>query len=255
MESKKMNFKTQMSISLFILIFSISFAKTPSIGYDCHFTSESIVIDGNLDEAAWGTAAPIAFFVPVTRATPKTSAEGKLLWNDQYLFFCVKAVDEDLKATHAERDSATWRDDVLEIFLQPLPDSPIYYNLEINALGTVYDAENELLTAGPGEEPPRRRMKSDTRWDCPGLKHAVKTHGTIGDDSDHDKYWTLEAAIPFAALVNNSRQRLNSVWAFHLARYDYSRYIEDGKELSSTAPLSAVNFHKTEDFVPLRFAK
>jgi hypothetical protein len=43
------------------------------------------------------------------------------------------------------------------------------------------------------------------------------------------------------------------VWTCHLARYDYSLYLPDGPELSSCAPLSELNFHLREEWIPLEF--
>jgi hypothetical protein len=218
-------------------------------------------------------AKPLLFYIPVSHVKPKTQAEGRLLWDDEFLYVAIKAPDKDIKAKLEKRDSAVFRDDVLETFLKPVSDQPIYYNFEINALGTVYDSENIRIKSQPGDKSSRPRMKTGPSWNCPKFKHAVKVNGTMCDDSDQDKFWTLEAAIPFAGLpalngksptpgsewrfqaLNGKSPTPGSEWRFHLARYDYSKYIENGKELSSTAPLSAVNFHKTEDFVPLRFVK
>ena len=44
-------------------------------------------------------------------------------------------------------------------------------------------------------------------------------------------------------------------WAFHLSRYDYSMYLDGGVELSSTALLSKVDFHKAKDWSTLEFVK
>jgi hypothetical protein len=37
-------------------------------------------------------------------------------------------------------------------------------------------------------------------WDFPGLKTAVRIDGTLNDNSDIDKGWTLEMALPWAGM-------------------------------------------------------
>ena len=96
-----------------------------------------------------------------------------------------------------------------------------------------------------------------SRWDCPGLKSAVAIKGTLNEPSDVDEYWQLEAAIPFAGLptLDGRTPHAGDRWQFHLARYDFSIYLPEGVELSSCAPLTKVDFHRCEDWIPLRFVK
>lgn len=231
-------------------------ASSASANYDCFYTSATITIDGLLDEPAWDEAAPITFLIPVTHEEPLSRTEARLFWDENFLYIGFQAWDHDVASTHTERDSATWKDDVLEAFLRPHPDKPVYYNFEINAFGTVYDAENQQPGGAPGPGQ-RRRVQSRRDWDCGGLRHAVHIEGTINSPGDKDQYWTLEMAIPFAALpaLGGKAPQNGDRWEINLARYDYSVYLPNGKELSASAPLQAVNFHALEDYAGMRFVK
>lgn len=222
----------------------------------CAYTSATITIDGKLDETAWSEALPIAFLIPVSHDEPLSRTDARLFWDDDFLYVGFLAFDHDVSSTHTERDSATWKDDVLEVFLRPLPDGPAYYNFEINAFGTVYDAEN-FQREGPPQPGQRRRVQSRRDWNCGGMRHAVRVDGTINDNADKDKSWSLEMAIPFAAIpaLNGQAPQEGDRWEFSLARYDYSIYLPNGKELSASAPLTIVNFHALEDYAGLRFVK
>jgi hypothetical protein len=219
-----------------------------SLRYDCRYIAEPIEIDGSLSAPQWRLATPIGFMLPRTHRTPLSKTEGRLLWDDDYLYVGFHAEDKDIYSYYTERDSATCDEDVLEVFFKPDANKDPYYNFEINALNAVYDALN--LKRGAGG-PDHHRW---SRWSCPGLKSAVAVKGTLNDPADVDEYWQLEVAIPFAGLPTLKRPpQAGDRWLFHLARYDYSVYLPEGVELSSCAPLTEVDFHRYEDWITLRF--
>ncbi len=219
--------------------------------YQCHHIDQTMKIDGLLDEKAWDKAEVLEFMIPITHEEPIGKTEAKLLWDDQYLYVGFKAYDKDIWSYLTEHDSPTCHEDVLEVFVKPYADKDPYYNFEINAINTVYDACNLKRGAG-GSDHHRWSM-----WDCMGLKSAVFIKGTLNDSDDVDEYWQLEVAIPFAELptLKGAIPAGGDQWQFHLARYDHSVYLDDGPELTSCAPLSKVNFHRYEDWLTLNFVK
>ena len=219
--------------------------------YLCRYAPEPINVDGELNEPAWQKAAVLDFFIPVTGAKPESRTEGRVMWDRNYLYVGFKAYDKDIWGYYTERDSQTCNEDVLEVFLKTDVNQEPYYNFEINALGTVYDAFN--IKRGAGGEDHHRW----SRWNCRGLKVAVKIQGTLNNREDVDEYWQMEAAIPFAALttMKNRAPAENDVWLFHLSRYDYSVYLPKGVELSSCARLTEVDFHRYEDWLKLQFVR
>jgi len=162
--------------------------------YQCHYTGEKIKIDGNLTETAWQKAQVLDFFVPVTNKPVISKTEGRILWDKKYLYVGFKAYDKDIWGYLTKHDSQTCQEDVLEIFFKPDPKAEPYYNFEINALGTVYDAFSMNRRAGGGDH---HRWRS---WNCKGLKVGIKIKGTLNDYTDLDEYWQMEVAIPFASL-------------------------------------------------------
>lgn len=217
------------------------------ITYVCIYTSEKIVIDGNLDEPIWQKAKILDFYIPVTFETPLSKTEGRLLWDENFLYVSFKAYDKDIVGKLTERDSSTYKDDALETFIKPDVQNDAYYNFEINVLGTVYDGLNRKDLDN----------KEVGKWNCEDLKIGIKIDGTLNNSSDEDKYWQLEVAIPYAKLpiLNGKSPESGDNWVFHLGRYDWSVYLPKGKELSSCAPLTKVNFHNYDDWIQLQFMK
>jgi len=213
--------------------------------YSCYFTSETITIDGQLNETAWKKAPVLNFYVPPTGAKPLSPTEGRVLWDHRFLYVGFKAYDKDIIGTFTRRDSPTFKEDVLEIFLKPLESNECYYNFEINALGTVYDAMNTKSMS----------WKERQKWNCMGLRVKTTIHGTLNERKDQDQDWEMEAAIPWKDLsaLKGKKPSPGDTWLFHLGRYDYSQYLPDGKELSSCAPLTKVNFHNAGEWLALKF--
>jgi hypothetical protein len=210
--------------------------------YDCPRALGEIIIDGALSESSWDSAETLYFFIPVSLDRPESLTRAKLLWDDKYLYVGFEAQDLDLQAQRTKRDSDVFRDDVLEIFIQPDTDAPRHHNFEINPLGTLHDG-----FAGGGAQ----------AWNIEGIQIGIQIQGTLNNDSDRDEGWSLEVAVPFSELpdLNKPAPEPGDRWKFHLARYDYSKYLEEGKELSSTAPLSKINFHYRPDWIDLVFQK
>jgi hypothetical protein len=190
-------------------------------------------------------------YIPITCETPISRTEVRLLWDKEYLYVGFRAYDKDVWSYLTERNARTCSEDVLEIFLKTHPDKEPYFNFEINALGTIYDAYNLKRGAG-GEDCHRWSM-----WDIQGMKVAVYVNGELNNPDVIDEYWQLEVAIPFAELpsLKGASPQAGDTWLFHVSRYDYSIHLPDGVELSSSAKLSEVNFHLAEDWQKLIFAK
>ena len=219
--------------------------------YPCFYTDERIVVDGHLKEKAWKKAKVLDFFVPVTDKPAVSKTEGRILWGKSHLYVGFKAYDRDIWGYYTKRDSPTCHEDVLEIFIKPDLKSKFacYYNFEVNALGTVYDAFNVSKKSGGGAQ---QRWKL---WNCKGLKVGIQIKGTLNDWTDEDEYWQMEVAIPFASLptLNGKPPKAGDTWKFHLARYDYSVYLKNGVELSSCARLGRVDFHNVSEWRLMRF--
>ncbi len=217
--------------------------------YPCRFVKNPILIDGTLGDPSWQQAVELGFQTPVTHETPISKTVGRILWDKYYLYVGYKAWDKDIWSYFTERDSTTCQEDCLELFFQPNPDKEPYYNFEINALGTIYDALNLKRDAGGGD------AHRWCRWNIGDIKVAIHIEGEINNPDVIDEYWQMELAIPFAELptLGGKPPKTGDTWKFHLARYDYSIHLPKGVELSSTAALSIVDFHYLPEWQTLKF--
>ena len=101
-----------------------------------------IVVDGRLDDAGWAAAPWSPSFVDIEgsrKPAPTFETRVKLLWDSTALYIGARLEDPDLRGTLRTRDTVIFLDNDFEVFLDPDGDTHHYYELEINALGTVWD--------------------------------------------------------------------------------------------------------------------
>lgn len=225
--------------------------KTAGKAYRCIYASKSPVINGNYDKKAWNRAQELELILPVSFKKPLSRTTAKMMWDRKCLYVVFKAYDKDVWSCMTGRDSSTWMEDVLEVFIKTHPKELPYYNFEINALNTVYDA----FTLRRGAGGPWSHRWS--RWDCRGLRSKVSVKGRLNDPSVEDEYWVLEMAVPFKSLptMKNRPPAAGDRWLFNLSRYDYSVHLPEGVEKSACSRLTKVDFHRFQEWMTLEFVK
>ena len=94
----------------------------------------------------------------------------------QALYVGFDAEDADINARFLQRDDPTYRDDAVEIFINPDPkQEAVYYGFEMNARGVLYDYLNYNS---------RTLFK---RFDATGVKIATALRGTLNEPKDIDQ--------------------------------------------------------------------
>jgi len=187
-------------------------------------------IDGRLDDAAWAQAPWTAAFEDIEGAArpvvPRFATRAKLAWDDRALYVAADLADPHVWGTLTERDAVIFWDNDFEIFLDPDGDHHLYGELEINALGTVWD----LLLVRPY----RDGGPAIDGWDIAGLQTAVHVDGTLNDPADTDRGWTLEIALPWPALEEIAGgmacpPRPGDTWRLNLSRVQWEHTLADGR--------------------------
>ncbi len=208
--------------------------------YEVHRAPSKIVVDGKPDEAAWSKAATTELHFPWEQAGAKQKSVVRLLWDNDYLYAAYDCDDADVVAHFDQRDDPTYRDDAVELFLNPNPKQTFYYGLEMNAKGTLYDyfyAWPQLLLA---------------RLNFTGVHLATHVRGTLNSTADTDKGWTLEVAIPwknFEELTKTLPPAKGSEWTANLNRWDG---VEPKRRLSVWADIT---LDRPSPHQPARFGK
>lgn len=187
-------------VTLSLVLFSASlFAADEEPGrpeYTIKRCAGKIVIDGVLDDPDWARAESLGdlkfpwYNYEKHESVQKEEIEQtevKLLWDDTFLYVFYKCQDKHIWADHYNTNSQTYKDDCVEFFWNPSPDTGNAYNMfEINCLGNLLSVYNNFDKSTRLQE--RVIM-------VPHIAQAVR--GTVNDDSDIDEGWTIEMAIRF----------------------------------------------------------
>jgi hypothetical protein len=197
-----------------------------------------IQIDGRLSEDSWLKAGWTEVFGDIEgsgKPRPRFRTRVQMLWDDQFLYIGAYLEEPNVWATLTERDSIIFQDNDFEAFIDPDGDTHDYYELEMNALNTVWD----LLLIRPY----RDGGPAVHAWDIRGLKTAVDVNGTLNDPSDRDKAWTLEIALPFSVLREcipgkPERPAAGDQWRMNFSRVEYYLNVENGKYTKAKDPAS-----------------
>ena len=214
--------------------------------YDCYRTAGKIKIDGRVSETEWAAAEPCTAFGDIRGdgyAAPKYLTTMRMLWDDANLYVSAVLEEPDVRASVSRRDDIVYHDNDFEVFLNPYGDKELYYELEVNALGTVMD----LLMSRPYSEGGTYMMT----WDFPGLEIAVKVQGTLNRPGDVDQGWSVEMKIPFAGLSRGGADPLaNRIWRANFSRVEW---LTKPEENWVWAPTGIVDIHHPMRWGYLRF--
>lgn len=164
-------------------------------GYVAYRSAGSIVVDGRLDEPAWKRVPWTEYHADIEgfhKPAPRFKTHSKIIWDDKYLYIGAELEEPHVWANLTKHDSVIFRDNDFEIFIDPDGDNRCYYEIEINALNTVWD----LMLP----KPYRDSGSAVDTFELPGMMHAVHVDGTINNPKDIDKGWSVEFAIPWSAL-------------------------------------------------------
>ncbi len=215
--------------------------------YVCRRAGGPIKVDGRLDEASWTSADWSEVFGDIegpAKPAPRYRTKVQMLWDDGYFYIGAYLEELHVWATLEDRDSVIFQDNDFEVFIDPDGDTHDYYELEMNALNTVWD----LLLVRPY----RDGGPAVHSWDIQGLQTAVNVMGTLNDPSDRDKAWTVEIAIPFSVLREGipgkpERPAAGDQWRVNFSRVEYRLDVDKGayvkaKDAATGQPLPEDNW-------------
>ncbi|MFL5387133.1 MAG: carbohydrate-binding family 9-like protein [Myxococcales bacterium] len=213
-------------------------ARSGSHGpYVVHRARGPIAVDGVLLEPSWDRAERTGRFVRSIDGKPAAAAtDARLLWDDDALYAAFQCEDKDVATPFTKNDESLYTSNVVEMFLNPSGDLARYVEIEVAPSNALFDAS---FTG--------RRAGMDLGWSSRAL-HAVHVDGTLNDSRDVDKGWTVELAIPFAALPGTPHPRRGDEWRFNL--YRLRQPPGEGQALS---PPMVGDFHALDKFATLRF--
>ncbi|MBT3374234.1 MAG: hypothetical protein HN742_41015 [Lentisphaerae bacterium] len=170
-------------------------------------------IDGKLNDAVWKRLPAADLRTSDKGSKPNYPTEVKAAYDGQFLYLACRALEKGQETFRAGPEKGApekqvFKGDAVEVFLQPRGAGTPYYQLALNPLGAVCDLR----------WPKGRQIDWD--WTCEGLR-------SVGEVRPDD--WSVEVAIPFAALGAET-PGTDTTWRANVCRNE-----TPGKELTSWA--------------------
>jgi hypothetical protein len=228
-----------------LLLIALCACRRSGGDYVVHRARGPIEIDGVLAESSWDRAERAAPFVrSLDGKRASASTEARLLWDDDNLYVAFLCEEANVSGTFFKDDEKLYTSNVVEIFLNPSGDSSRYDEIEVAPTNALFDAS---FAGGP-------RQGMDLAWSS-RARHAVHVDGTLNDPRDADRGWTVELAIPFAALTGMPRPRpqAGDRWKFNLYRLRQGPG-QPGEGQAWSPPMRG-DFHALDRFATLRFER
>lgn len=264
---------TRLWVAMFVGLLAfpgIVSAQTPAPKtYLSYRAQNPLAIDGRLDEAAWQAAPWTDTFVDIegdAKPRPRFQTRAKMLWDDTFFYIAAELEEPDLWATLTQRDTVIFYDHDFEVFIDPDGDTHAYYEIEVNALETVWD----LMLLKPYRDggPPINA------WDVSGMQLAVHLDGTLNTPGDKDSGWTVEMALPWEILreaaPRKKRPHPGDQWRVNFSRVQWRVTVQEGaytKEVNPStgkpypednwvwSPQGLINMHWPEHWGYVQFSE
>lgn len=189
---------------LSLLCSSILIAN-PNQSYQIRKTTD-FEIKGNGKDKSWDMAEWL--YLDSKDSTLITKV--KLMYSERGLYVLFNNQDKQITATKTENFSDLWNEDVVELFLQPVLDLPIYFEYEISPLNKY------LLLLVPHYQGQFQGWKVWRGDNQPiGIVSKVNVLST--------QNWIAEVFIPYELLkpLVNQYPKSGDVWKGNLYRIDY----------------------------------
>lgn len=224
--------------------------------YTAYQISENIKIDGKAIENDWNRAKWSNLFMDIEGIKkPKYNTRFKMLWDTSYFYLLVDIEEPHIWANLKKRDTIIFHNNDFELFIDPNGDTHNYYEIELNALNTIWD----LFITKPYRE--GNTILND--WTVTGLQSAIKINGTINNPNDIDKGWAIEMAIPWAVFKTSYFEKnipVDEFWRINFSRVNWDFDIINGKYYRKKdnlgkykdeynwvwSPMGVINMHEPE---------
>ena len=226
-----------------------------TVDYICYRIRTPLVVEGHLTESVWGKVPKSPRFVDMVTGDPAIfDTRAAALWDNDNLYIGFWVEEPFVEAHLTERDSLIFMENDVEVFID---GGDCYYELEINALNTIYEVffiwqdayqhgsrfdvpefdllSHRALSFGGNDDRsgwnfwrgthPRGVRWAFTNWDFPGLRSAVHVDGMLNNRSVVDKGWTVELAFPWSGMKWLANDRPlppgeGDVWNIFFGRFE-----------------------------------
>jgi hypothetical protein len=230
--------------------------------YIANKIDEKITFDGLANESCWQNAEWTDLFQDIegdNKPAPFYGTRVKILWDDEFIYFFANMEEEHVWADIKKRDEVIFYNNDFEVFMKPYTSATHYAELEVNALGTVWDLllMNAYREGGP--------IIND--WNMDDLELGVHVEGKINNSKKSDTGWSLEIGVPWSSLdellYGKKHKSIPDPWRINFSRVQWEHEINKGEYKRKVGSpeynwvwcqQSAIDMHRPEHWGYLLFS-
>jgi hypothetical protein len=157
-----------------------------------------------------------AVTIPLRKGEAQFSTRAKVLYSDKGLYFLLECEDAKLTSPFDADYQDLWNGDVVEVFLKPEDDFPVYFEYELSPLGF------ELPIMVPNN---KGKFFGWLPWQYEGERKVRKNVLVMGERKNGAAIegWVAEFFIPFDLLkpLGNVPPKSGTRWKANIYRIDY----------------------------------
>lgn len=207
--------------------------------------TEDFIVNGSGDNDNWVKAEWIELSKREKFKEIPLNTQVKMLYSDKGLYFLFYCQDNMITATMNADFMDLWKEDVVEVFLWPDENYPIYFEYEISPLNhelpiIVANIDGTLLRWMPFHYEENRHTSHET---------SIVTDNVNGETTV--KGWIAEFFIPYTLLLplNHIPPTNGDSWRANFYRVDYDL----SESISWLWQMTNRNFHDYNSFGTITF--
>lgn len=247
--------------------------------------TEKPVIDGRLDETFWRKIEKSPRFTDlVTGDSTVHNTQAAVAWDDENLYIAFWVEEPFVEAKLTNHNDLIYTENDVEVFIAA---KNAYYEYEMNALNTRYEVffmwKDQMVAHGFDTIPnlsvsnpkvrdfngvafskhPRGMRVGSWDYKFEGMQSGVFVDGTINNNTDRDRGWTVELAFPWKSMDWLMRgddraypPKNNDVWRIDFTRFNTYKTAAPANDSGGWAwsPHGAWDSHIPECFPKIIFS-
>lgn len=211
------------------------------------FASQNITIDGQTDD--WSDIAPVFFTLKNQRTVDSNRVALRLAWDELHLYGLADISDRQLVKLRSGTNNPTLNlGDAAEIYLDPLNDSR--QHMDVNDYQFIMDVGGDyaIFKGDKNFIKEEYQTPKDTGLATIAFDFKARQRGSLNDESDVDKGWVLEFALPWAAFGVHAQRGTAFRLDFCLDDMDAQVRLEDYDENDTIVPFSYASWQGDTTF-------
>jgi hypothetical protein len=225
-------------------------ATTGPFSLDVPFVAAEPSREARGSDPAWSAAAAVVTLTPSVESPPSTAGYQpttvRLCWTESALHVRFVCRDDDIHAPFEGRDAPLYKADVVEVFIDPVGDGRMWYEVLVSPRNDVFDSVTFMTGSIDSDAQGMLTPDADRqRWTYAAHDIANLRTSTRNEDGN----WVVDIAIPAEELLRRSgaRRLTSGAMRINFLRYDYPRLADQSRTLRATnwSPVRFGNPHRS----------